>query len=74
MEQKLMITSLPQAFKMVKEMNLSTELDSDYREVGRRPCRRFWRGRCGVGLTGTWRRLPAVGRRTGEMGPSRGIC
>jgi putative transposase len=36
MEQKLMITSLPQAFKMVKEMNLSTELDSDYREAGRR--------------------------------------
>ena len=36
MEQKFMISSLPQAFKMIKEMNLSTEWDSDYREAGRR--------------------------------------
>ena len=40
MEQKLMITSLPQAFKMIKEMNLSAEWDSDYREAGRRALQR----------------------------------
>jgi hypothetical protein len=44
MEQKLMITSLPQAFKMVKEMNLSTEWDSDYREAGRRALQEIFEG------------------------------
>jgi hypothetical protein len=44
MEQKLMITSLPQAFKMVKEMNLSTEWDSDYREAGRRALQEILEG------------------------------
>jgi hypothetical protein len=38
MEQKLMITSLPQAFQMIKEMNVSGEWYSDYREAGRRHC------------------------------------
>lgn len=36
MKQKLMIRSLPQAFEMVKEMGLSGEWESDYREAGRR--------------------------------------
>lgn len=44
MEQKLMITSLPQAFKMVKEMNLSAEWDSDYREAGRRALQEILQG------------------------------
>jgi putative transposase len=44
MEQKLMITSLPQAFEMIKEMNLSAEWDSDYREAGRRALREILEG------------------------------
>jgi len=44
MEQKLMITSLPQAFQMIKEMNLSTEWDSDYREAGRRALQEILQG------------------------------
>jgi len=37
MKKKLMITSLPQAFEMVKQMNLSAgEWESDYRVAGRR--------------------------------------
>jgi putative transposase len=44
MEQKLMITSLPQAFKMIKEMNLSEEWDSDYREAGRRALQEILQG------------------------------
>ena len=44
MEQKVMITSLPQAFRMVKEMNVSTEWDSDYREAGRRALQEILEG------------------------------
>ena len=44
MEQKLMITSLAQVFKMVKEMNLLSECDSDYREFGRGALQRILEG------------------------------
>ena len=44
MKKKLVITSLPQAFKMIKEMNVSTEWDSDYREAGRRALREILEG------------------------------
>jgi len=44
MEQKVMITSLPQAFKMIKEMNLSAQWDSDYRQAGRRALQAIFEG------------------------------
>jgi putative transposase len=44
MEQKLMITSLLQAFKMIKEMNLSTKWESDYRQAGRRTLQAIFEG------------------------------
>ncbi|MBK7551493.1 MAG: hypothetical protein IPI61_07410 [Syntrophaceae bacterium] len=33
----LLIESLPQAFRMIKQMNLSPEWDSDYRTAARQP-------------------------------------
>jgi putative transposase len=41
MGQKLMVRSLPQACEMVKEMNLSGEWESDYRQAGRRALERI---------------------------------
>ena len=73
MKKKLVITSLPQAFEMIKQMNLSGgEWEADYRVAGRH-CRGFWKGRCETGLTVTWRKWSVMGRKIGEMAASHGI-